>query len=64
MEALNIYIEEKQKLKEFNEARNRCATQEEKDKIKMDPKHLMLVALGDITEEEHVLETLKKTKSR
>jgi hypothetical protein len=33
-------------------------------KIKMDPKHPMLIALGEISGEDYVLETLKKTKSR
>ena len=30
----------------------------------MDPKHPMLIALGEISGEDYVLETLKKTKSR
>ena len=33
-------------------------------KIKMEPKHTLLVALGEITGEDYVLETLKKTKAR
>ena len=35
-----------------------------KFKIKMEPKHPLLVALGEISGEDYVLETLKKTKSR
>ena len=30
----------------------------------MEPKHPMLVALGEISGEDYVLETLKKTKAR
>ena len=33
-------------------------------KIKMEPKHPLLIALGEISGEDYVLETLKKTKPR
>ena len=64
IEALNIFDEERNKKREWHEAKERCKTQEEKDRIKLDPKHPLLVALGDIAEEDYVLDTLKKTKSR
>lgn len=64
IEALNIFDEERNKKREWREAKERCQTQEEKDRIKLDPKHPLLVALGEIAEEDYVLDTLKKTKSR
>lgn len=64
IESLNIFVEEKGKKKEFVEAKARCESQEERDRIKLDPKHPLLIALGDINEEDYVLDTLKKTKSR
>ena len=64
IEALNIFDEERNKKREWREAKERCETQEEKDRIKLDPKHPLLVAFGDIAEEDYVLDTLKKTKSR
>jgi U3 small nucleolar RNA-associated protein 12 len=32
-------------------------------KIKMEPKHPLLIALGDLSGEDYVLDTLKKTKA-
>ncbi|CAF0833995.1 unnamed protein product [Brachionus calyciflorus] len=63
IEAINIYLEEENKLDMYKEAQSKCPTQEEKDKIKLDPKHPLLVALNEISAEDYVLETLKKTKS-
>lgn len=64
IESLNIFNEEMVKKRDFIEAQDRCTTQEEKSRIKQDPKHPLLVALGDLEPDYYVLETLKKTKSR
>ncbi|RNA37212.1 WD repeat-containing 3, partial [Brachionus plicatilis] len=63
IESINIFLEEENKLKIYQDAIDKCSSQEEKDKIKIDPKHPLLVALNDVGAEDYVLQTLKKTKS-
>lgn len=63
IEALNIYLEEEHKLKMYNQALANVSSKEDKEKIKLEDKHPLLMAFDDISSEEYVLRTLKKTKS-
>lgn len=62
IEALDIYVGELRKDEEYQEAVDHADPQD-KPKIKRNIGHPLLIALGDITAENYVLDTLKKTKS-
>lgn len=63
IESLNIYLEEQHKLNLYQTAVDN-AVKEDKSKIKLEEKHPILIAMNDISSEEYVLQTLKKTKAR
>jgi hypothetical protein len=63
IESLNIYLEEQHKLNLYQTAVDN-AVKEDKSKIKLEDKHPILIAMNDISSEEYVLQTLKKTKAR
>lgn len=63
IEALNIYLEEQHKINMYNQAVSNVFTKEAKNKIKIEEKHPILIAYNEISAEEYLLETLKKTKA-
>ncbi len=64
IEALDIYSEEERKRIEYEIALRNCPTEEERKKVRPSAPHPQLTALGDISAEQYVLDTLKETKSR
>ena len=62
IEALNIHLEEEHKLNIYQKAVDN-AVKEDKDKIKLEEPHPILIAFNNISAQEYVLQTLKKTKA-
>lgn len=63
IEALNIYLEERHKSNIYNQAVANVATKEEKARITREEQHPMLTAFNNISSEQFVIDTLKKTRS-